>query len=509
MTGLHLEHRKRAFEPLSLIWVAITACGTSLPPVTLIPDPPDAAVSFTPEQTDGLSIVVSTDLNGQLVGDDPLREGLLGWSGRVDRVPEPKLLLDNGDAWNGGSVSNVLQGRPVREVFELMGVQAVNLGNHEFDRGQDDLRSLESRFRLLSCNLRMGGRSPDYAEPFVVLHEAGFKVGVVGLQSETLPQRTRVRHTEGLTVLPAEQVLKSCVSDARGAGAEVVVVLYHEDPAKVRRFMLKVDLAGVDLVVASDRQPGFHTRIKGIAMVQPGGLGRSVAVARFVRDPRGVRLNRLWLEDGRYDPPPEVARVILHAQREAARVLDASVGTAPTNLAVGDFHQSPLGQFTAQAWLAAVPDADVALLNHGALRHPLIQGPVSEAQLRDALPFDDELVLVTLTGAQLREALTKAPVAGGFRWSYTVDQKGIRPLSVVHQDGYSVEEDRSLQVLMPEFLAEGGDDFPLEQYPRRPTGVRMRAPVREALASQAPLNRNTLAPRATFVSRAHARSRPR
>ncbi len=413
------------------------------------------------------------------------------------RVPGPKLVVDNGDAFFGSSASNILQGRPVLEAFERMGVEVVNLGNHEFDLGQAFLRKTmaEASFELLTGSIEA---DPPLGPAWTMVERGGFKVGVVGLQSRELSLQTRARHLEGLHFRPLAEAWEAGVRSARAAGADLVVVLVHEEPARVRLFMNRHPMKA-DIVVASDGQPGFKTRVDGIPLVQPGGRGRSIAMARVVRRRGRAHIDRVWLDAAPLSPDaalhPDLERDLAEAKTRLAEV----VGRTPRHLPVGDFHVSPLGHFVVDAWLEAVPQADVALLNPGALAKPLLEGEITEGELRDALPYNDELVLVRLTGAQLREGLEAGPIVGGFRWRYAQSRAGREPSQLLHRDGWRIGEDRIVQVLMPEFMAEGGDGFPFDRLPRRPTGVRFDGPVRHALAETEGSHSDLEEPRAEYL----------
>lgn len=69
---------------------------------------------------------------------------------------------------------------------------------------------------------------------------------------------------------------------------------------------------------------------------------------------------------------------------------------------VGDFG-SPLGNLFADALRDAVPGADVAVINNTArgLRADLPIGAMTLGHLYDVFPFDNRIVRVTLTGAEL------------------------------------------------------------------------------------------------------------
>ena len=64
---------------------------------------------------------------------------------------------------------------------------------------------------------------------------------------------------------------------------------------------------------------------------------------------------------------------------------------------------SPLGNLFADALRDAVPGADVAVVNNAArgLRADLPDGPITFGRLYDVFPFDNRVVRITLTGAEL------------------------------------------------------------------------------------------------------------
>ena len=70
---------------------------------------------------------------------------------------------------------------------------------------------------------------------------------------------------------------------------------------------------------------------------------------------------------------------------------------------------SPLGNLVTDAYLAAVPGADVALNNSGGgLRADLPAGPLTYGSVFEVMPFDNLLVSLRLTGRQLRQVFSAA-----------------------------------------------------------------------------------------------------
>jgi 5'-nucleotidase len=137
--------------------------------------------------------------------------------------------------------------------------------------------------------------------------------------------------------------------------------------------------------------------------------------------------------------------------------------------------ESKLGQLIADAHLAATQDvgATIAFMNPGGIRAPLPfkdGGAVTFADVYSVFPFDNTLVTLTLTGAQVLEILEQQwsgdyprvlAVSRGF--TYAWDPKapaGERVVSgSVRIDGEPLGLARTYRITVNSYLAEGGDRF--------------------------------------------------
>jgi 5'-nucleotidase len=107
-------------------------------------------------------------------------------------------------------------------------------------------------------------------------------------------------------------------------------------------------------------------------------------------------------------PDPAIVQAISPALQRVHELQATTLGVsldAPIRR-VGDLG-SPLGTLFAEALRDAVRGADVAVINNAArgLRADLPDGPITFGRLYDVFPFDNRIVRITLTGAELRRWL--------------------------------------------------------------------------------------------------------
>ena len=145
--------------------------------------------------------------------------------------PEGTLFLDAGDVLCGAPIANLTDGAPVIALLGQMGVDAMTLGNHEFDRGQAFLNDCIRRadFPILCANIvekATGDRIPG-TKPFVLLERAGLRIGVVGITTEYTPYMVTASSFLPYAAQSAVEACRSAIPAVRAAGADIVVLLAH------------------------------------------------------------------------------------------------------------------------------------------------------------------------------------------------------------------------------------------------------------------------------------------
>ncbi|MDD4778391.1 MAG: metallophosphatase [Fermentimonas sp.] len=150
-------------------------------------------VSFSAYSQKSLVILHTNDTHSRI---EPLPETDRTFPGRsgverrailIDEIRKENknvLLFDAGDFLQGTPYFNLFKGEVEVKAMNLMGYDAVTLGNHEFDYGLEVLEkvALEADFPIVSSNYDFSQTElKDLVKPFVILKKGGVRIGVIGI----------------------------------------------------------------------------------------------------------------------------------------------------------------------------------------------------------------------------------------------------------------------------------------------------------------------------------------
>ena len=435
---------------VALAAVAPSACVEARPPA---PAPTGIA---HPNPTRCLSIVAWNDLHGQLGPDTPVVDtGRLPAGGVValaDQIADVRatgdavVLLDAGDLFTGPLASTMAEGAPVIEAYRILGVNAVAIGNHEFDfgpvgydrvtarpelgdaagadgpRGALLARMAEATFPFLSANLhRTGGAETGWSghRASVRIRRDGFDVGVVGYTTKETPTTTLAPNVAGLdfSTLAAERVA-AAIRALRAGGSAPVVLLAHasldgelpqvlgdaaDHPGEIGALMRALGPDLPDVVVAGHRHAWMLGRVRGVPIVSSDQHGVGLARIRYCPRPGGPRLVDVERRVSVAASPPRsalgarVAEAMAPWEARVRPVAEAPVAELGKECSNKSPNGTRMGDQVARATAERVADAAapppgtpvVGLVNTGALRAPLAAARVRYADLFNVIPFEN------------------------------------------------------------------------------------------------------------------------
>lgn len=387
------------------------------------------------------------------------------------RTEKPSLLLAAGDVIQGNNWTNLSRGRASIELMNLMGFDALVVGNHEFDFGSDVLkeRIAEAGFPVLGANVE----GLDALRPYVVREVDGVRVAVLGLVTDDTPVATHPKNVAGLTFHQPAVTVARYLPELRRQ-AEVVVVLSHLGYAADRK--LAEEAPGIDVIVGghSHTRVETPTRIGKTVIVQAWEHGKTLGVLDLtVQDGKIVSVDgRLEeIRPDRGEPDPAVLLLVNRYRKEADAVLEGRAGETAVALDGENVRrrETNLGNLIADI-MRDVSGADATIINGGGIRASIAKGTILVKNVYTVLPFDNYIVAVRLSGSRIRQALEHG-VAGAETGSGSFPQ--VSGLSFVYDPaaaagsrvrdvlvgGTPLDPDREYSVATNDFLAAGGDGY--------------------------------------------------
>jgi len=412
---------------------------------------------------------------------------------------------------------------PTISAMNLLGLELNSVGNHEFDRGVDELKRMQAggcakftrrapcavepfagaRFRYLAANVvGANGRTIFPATAIKTFQTAAGPI-TIGFIGETLKGTEHLvtpSGVRGVTFKDEADTANALVPQLKAQGADAIVLLIHQG-GKTPTFTAGNTcdgLYGDILPILPKLDPAVTTIVSGHthwAYVCRGtpqvGAGRLMTSAgkyayfatdiRLEFDPATRRLvgqdaRNIIVGNGERGEDPAEAALVDRYAAAIAPIASRLIGhlTAPAPHAVDDF-ESPAADLVADSMLAATraPEqggAQVALLNATGVRVDLPGGDVRYDQAFAMMPFGNNLVVMTLTGAQIKEALEQqykgsirpgltrpsamVPSAGV---TYAVDMSAGGRVSDIRFNGKALDAAAKYRVVVNNYLASGGD----------------------------------------------------
>ncbi len=263
---------------------------------------------------------------------------------------------------------------------------------------------------------------------------------------------------------------------------------------ELRRLVNSLKAGEVDLVVAGHAHAWLSGEHTGVPIVETPGQGIFVGRARILIDPKsgmpiagGVSVDPLIPVcraqdpdsqvcgpqyagyEGVAMPKADVAAMVEEARLRVAPVCAQVVAEADEDILTGRAVETPLGNLTADLMREAAAEvgqdgsvrwADLAFTNHGSVRDSLRKGPITMCDLHRVWPFNDPLVEVRLSGAEVQRLaefwvgkVGKVPAVSGVR----VGRLGGGKVSVHTQDNQLLDAVREYRVVTSAYLVKGGD----------------------------------------------------
>ncbi len=331
---------------------------------------------------------------------------------------ENTIILSSGDMWQGSPESNITKGAIITEWMNDVGFASMTMGNHEYDWGEEYIveNAELAQFPFLGINVfdRDTNRIVEYCQPSVTVEKNGVKIGIIGAIGDCYSSISgEVR--EGFyfkTGSELTSLVKAEANKLRAEGADFIVYSLHGDSRDgSAEYDTSLSDGYVDLVFEGHSHQSYAQRdSKGVYHVQNkgdnGGISHVELTINYVNDTATV-LSAQSLSPSAYtaneDDPivdtllEKYATEIAVAKRELGQNDKIRRTDEVLSLCAKLYFEAGYQRWGTQYDL---------VLGGGfmSMRAPyeLHAGKIVYGDLMNILPFDNQLVLCSVKGRDLR-----------------------------------------------------------------------------------------------------------
>ncbi|PDO87775.1 bifunctional UDP-sugar hydrolase/5'-nucleotidase UshA [Kosakonia sacchari] len=483
--------------------------------------------AYEQDKTYNITILHTNDHHGHFWRSDYGEYGLSAQKTLVDGIRKEVaaeggsvLLLSGGDINTGVPESDLQDAEPDFRGMNLIGYDAMAVGNHEFDNPLSVLRQQEkwAKFPFLSANIYQKSTGERLFKPWMMFNRQGLKIAVIGL---TTDDTAKIGNPEFFTDIefrkPADEAKLVIAELKQNEKPDVILATTHmghydngehgsnaPGDVEMARSLPKGALAMIvgghsqdPVCMASENKkqvdyvpgtPCAPDQQNGIWIVQAHEWGKYVGRADFQFRNGEMKLVRYQLipvnlkkkvtyDNGKservlYTPEiaenPQMLSLLTPFQNKGKAQLEVKIGNANGHLE-GDrskvrFVQTNLAHVILAAQMART-GADLAVMSGGGVRDSIEAGDITYKDVLKVQPFGNTLVYVNLTGKELTDYLTAVaqmkPDSGAYPQFANVSfvAKGGK-LNDLKIKGEPIDPAKSYRLATLSFNATGGDGYP-------------------------------------------------
>ncbi len=409
------------------------------------------------------------------------------------------LVLDGGDINTGAAESDLFKAEPDIKGMNLIGYDAMAIGNHEFDNVPSVLKKQQkwAKFPMLSANIYVKKTGKRKFAPYIIKKVGEYNVAIVGLTAEDTPQKVSKKNIKGLEFRNAVKEMKKLMPELKKKSDFIIVVShmgYYKDglynsnaPGDVT---LAKNVPGIMAIVGGHT----HEKLEAAPVVsktvigQTGEWGKNVGRIDLTLGEKGqfsvvesklakINLKKKVMVDGKKQRvfiDKEIAQSkkmldLLTPYYEKAQVkMSKKVGSLDKALDGSRVkvrtQQMPIGKMITEA-MKMVSGADIAFMNGGGIRAGLPAGKITIKNLIEVHPFGNTVCTLKLTGKELKDYMLTAAKLSTKDGAYPQ----LSEAGVVVKDGAfekftikgkTVTDSDVYKVAITSFSSGGGDGYP-------------------------------------------------
>jgi 2',3'-cyclic-nucleotide 2'-phosphodiesterase (5'-nucleotidase family) len=406
------------------------------------------------------------------------------------------LLVHAGDMVGASSpASALLQDEPTVEIMNELGFDIGTLGNHEFDEGVKEMMRLidggnhpktgefeGANFPYVAANVVDKETNRTILPPYAIKKVNGVKIGFIGVVLSETPDIVIPSGTAEVEFTDETEAINRAAEELKEKGIEAIVVLAHNPVEQSSTGEVSGELADmantvddeIDVMFGAHNHRNVNALVDGKLLVQAYSYGTAFAdvdlkIDRPTKDIVEKKAEIVTTFQKGITPDTKITEIIKKSEEQVAPIINETVGNASELLSGETAYsgESELGNIIADS-MTEQTGTDFAFMNPGGIRDVIHPGEVTWGELFNVQPFGNDLVTMTLTGAQIKELFESQWSTGrekmlqisGLKATFDMSKPaGERTVSMSKMDGTPIDLNAEYTVTVNNFMAGGGDGY--------------------------------------------------
>lgn len=323
------------------------------------------------------------------------------------------IILSGGDMWTGPAISTTYKGKPMVEIMNKMGYDAVAVGNHDFDFSYTTLfdNISVSNFRYTGANIKYSYQ-PGKIKPYHIFNIRGIKVAVIGLANTEVPNLSFAENIKGFQFANYADAISESVNKAKSEGANLFVVISHICSNEMKPLIPLLKDLNVSAIMGGHCHDLTNQETDNVLMIEAGSGMRNYAKIDFQYDRASKKLTSktaILLDNKGTDKASHIKSIVDFWRKKTDSTYSEILGFASTEIKKSS---NELNNLILDSWLDYFPDADIAMTNDGGIRQSIPAGNISIETILGLLPFENYLLRLKLTGTQVKDCISYFELGG-------------------------------------------------------------------------------------------------
>ena len=369
-----------------------------------------------------IKIVHTNDIHARI--EESNRDGIIGAEklktiiDDFTKDSDMSLVLDSGDLYHGLPIATVSEGESIANIVAALGYDAMTVGNHDWNYGQDRLKELIaiSNLKMLTGNVVDEDGEKFFDDEFLIktVTKDGrtIKVGIFGVVDPAIYRMTAPSLLQGLKYTDPVRYANNAAKTLKDLGCDIVIGLTHTyKPADFAENVNGVDmwLAGHEHIVLSKEVTSGTdtTRVyeEGYYMYDVGCYEIDVQASDSGID-CSYSANRLTYEDViNVEKDAGITALLADINADQEAVMSTKAGYSPAALDGVWEHlrcgETNLGRAVTSAYILQT-GADIALENAGGIRASVAAGDLTYKSIIAVSPYGNIIVTKKMQGRDIR-----------------------------------------------------------------------------------------------------------